>query len=53
LKKCGVTDADVNYFNEFVPRIIKMSEEAKKHNCLIYIDAEQTYIQRSLDSIAH
>ena len=50
-KKLGdLTDqdlADVDGINE---RMIKVSECAHERNCLLYIDAEQTYLQNALDS---
>lgn len=51
--KLGVTPSDVNVFETFIRRVLDITNESAKNNCVMYIDAEQTYMQRGLDSIAH
>jgi len=50
--KLGVTPADMEVFNIFINRVVTMTTYAHQRNCLLYVDAEQSYMQRELDSIA-
>ena len=50
-KKLGnLTDQDLADVDSINERMIKVSECAHERNCLLYIDAEQTYLQNALDS---
>ena len=50
-KKLGnLTDQDLADVDSINERMIKVSECARERNCLLYIDAEQTYLQNALDS---
>ena len=50
-KKLGdLTDQDLADVDSINERMIKVSECALERNCLLYIDAEQTYLQNALDS---
>jgi len=40
----GVTPDDFELFDTFATRTKKVSNFAAERNCLIYVDAEQTYI---------
>ncbi|CDW89143.1 proline oxidase [Stylonychia lemnae] len=51
-KHLGVTDQDINHFDLFAKRVIEMTELSHKRNCKLYVDAEQTYMQKQIDSIA-
>ena len=51
-KVLGVTSEDLKHFELFAQRMMSMTELAQKNNCLLYIDAEQTYMQRGIESIA-
>jgi hypothetical protein len=49
----GVTPSDLNTFDVFVRRVLDITTLSHERNCLLYVDAEQSYMQRALDSIAH
>ena len=46
----GLTDQDLQDAHNIAERMIRVSEYAHQRNCILYIDAEQTYIQNALDS---
>ena len=49
----GVTPADLQTNETFIRRVLDITTLAHQRNCLLYVDAEQSYMQRQLDSIAH
>lgn len=49
----GVTPSDMNIFDTFIRRVVDITTLSYDRNCLLYVDAEQSYMQRALDSIAH
>ncbi|TNV83788.1 hypothetical protein FGO68_gene8537 [Halteria grandinella] len=49
----GVTQSDQTIFATFIRRVVDITTLSHQRNCLLYVDAEQSYIQRILDSIAH
>ena len=49
----GVTPSDMEIFDTFIRRVVDITTLAHQRNCLLYVDAEQSYMQRGLDSIAH
>lgn len=51
-KNLGVTDSDLSHFHTFAHRMMEMTTLAHERNCVFYVDAEQTYMQRAIDSIA-
>jgi proline dehydrogenase len=51
--KLGVTPADLSIFDTFIRRVLDITTLSHEKNCLLYVDAEQSYMQRGLDSIAH
>ena len=40
----GLTDQDLQDAHNIAERMIRVSEYAHQRNCILYIDAEQTYI---------
>lgn len=52
-QQLGVTPSDLTIFDTFIRRIIDITTLSHERNCLLYVDAEQSYMQRGLDSIAH
>jgi hypothetical protein len=48
----GVIDSDLVYFRKFADRLLKMTEYASERNCILYVDAEQTFIQDQIASVA-
>jgi len=48
----GVTEVDLQYYYVFAHRVMEMTKLAHQRNCVFYVDAEQTYMQRAIDSIA-
>ena len=49
----GVTPSDASIFDTFIRRVVDITTLSNEKNCLLYVDAEQSYMQRGLDSIAH
>ena len=49
----GVTPSDLSIFDTFIRRVLDITTLSHEKNCLLYVDAEQSYMQRGLDSIAH
>jgi proline dehydrogenase len=49
----GVTPSDASIFETFIRRVLDITTLSLEKNCLLYVDAEQSYMQRGLDSIAH
>lgn len=49
----GVTPSDLGVFDTFIRRVLDITTLSHEKNCLLYVDAEQSYMQRGLDSIAH
>lgn len=48
----GATEQDLKHFNTFAGRVLSITELASLRNCLLYVDAEQSYIQRAIESVA-
>jgi hypothetical protein len=46
----GVAPEDLKAFDTFSERTKKVTHFAAEKNCLIYVDAEQTYIQAAIES---
>jgi len=51
--KLGVTADDLSIFETFSGQVVEITALSHQRNCLLYVDAEQSYMQRGLDSIAH
>ena len=49
----GVTPSDMVILDTFNRRVLEITTLSHSRNCLLYVDAEQSYMQRGLDSIAH
>lgn len=50
-RKLGnLTDEDFANLDLFNGRIRKLTEHANNKNCLLYVDAEQTFIQAAIES---
>ena len=45
-----LNDKDIKDASLFRERIIKIADEAKKGNCKLYVDAEQTFLQAAIES---
>jgi len=43
-------DDDFKKLDLFIGRVNTLANHAQKHNCSLYIDAEQTYIQTAIES---
>ena len=52
-QQLGVTPSDLSIYDTFLRRVVDITSLSHELNCLLYVDAEQTYMQRGLDSIAH
>ena len=52
-QQLGVTPSDLSIFDSFIRRVLDITTLAHERYCLLYVDAEQSYMQRGLDSIAH
>jgi proline dehydrogenase len=48
-----VTSSDFTTYDTFIRRVLDITTLSFEKNCLLYVDAEQSYMQRGLDSIAH
>lgn len=48
----GVSEIDLENFEVFAKRLVDMTVYANERNCVFYVDAEQTYMQRAIDSFA-
>jgi proline dehydrogenase len=48
-----VTPSDFTTYDTFIRRVLDITTLSFEKNCLLYVDAEQSYMQRGLDSIAH
>ena len=48
-----MTPSDFSIYETFIRRVIDITTLSHQRNCLLYVDAEQSYLQRILDSIAH
>jgi hypothetical protein len=48
----GITDTDMDIFQSFAKNLLEMTEFASQRNCLLYVDAEQSYMQRAIESFA-
>lgn len=48
-----MTHSDLDVFDTFIRRVLDITTFSYEKNCLLYVDAEQSYMQRGLDSIAH
>jgi hypothetical protein len=46
----GLTELDMEYFQGFAKYVVDMTEFASQRNCLLYVDAEQSYMQRAIES---
>jgi hypothetical protein len=46
----GMTSEDFKAFDKFTERLRKVSDYAAGRNCLLYVDAEQTFIQTGIES---
>jgi len=46
----GLNAKDFADFDLFKGRVIKLSDFASERNCLLYVDAEQTFIQTAIES---
>ena len=51
--KLGVTPSDFSTYDTFIRRVLDITTLSYEKKCLLYVDAEQSYMQRGLDSIAH
>ncbi len=51
-KTLGVSDDDLAHFSAFSKNLLDMTILAHQRNCVFYVDAEQTYMQRAIDSIS-
>jgi hypothetical protein len=40
----GVTESDLRNFDTFAKRLLDMTTYAHERNCVLYVDAEQTYM---------
>ena len=45
-----LTEDDYSNFELFAGRVKHLSSVAKEHNCRLYVDAEQTFIQAAIES---
>ena len=46
----GVSENDMQIYDTFSERVLSIAELATKRNCLLYIDAEQTFMQSAIES---
>ena len=46
----GVSEADLEVCDTFKDRLVRMTTLANERNCLLYVDAEQSYIQDAIAS---
>jgi len=46
----GLSEQDFADFDKFAERVDKLSSVASNHNCHLYVDAEQTFIQAAIES---
>jgi hypothetical protein len=46
----GLSDQDMKDFDYFADLLTKMTHLSHKRNCLLYVDAEQSYVQRAIES---
>lgn len=47
---CGMNDTDFSIFNKFAMRIGVIGDLSNERNCLLYVDAEQTFMQAAIES---
>ena len=40
----GLTEIDLKNYDNFVERLNEMANYANERNCILYVDAEQTYM---------
>ena len=45
-----MTDQDFEDYDDYAIRTLKVMEYAAIRNCLVYIDAEQTFLQAAIES---
>lgn len=46
----GVTETDLQVFEQFSKHTNEITELANERNCMLYIDAEQTFMQSTIES---
>lgn len=46
----GITEEDLAIFDKFAQRVIQIGKTAHAKNCLLYVDAEQTFMQSAIES---
>ena len=46
----GVSERDLEIFESFSEQAIKITQHASDKNCMLYIDAEQTFMQAAIES---
>jgi len=46
----GVTESDLQVFEKFANQTKEIAELANERNCMLYIDAEQTFMQSTIES---
>jgi len=48
----GVTQEELAAYDVFSKRLLDLTIYSHERNCVLYVDAEQTYMQRAIDSFA-
>lgn len=48
----GLTESDLQIFDTFASRLDKLCAYAFERNCMMYIDAEQSYMQAAIESVS-
>lgn len=46
----GITDEDLAIFDKFSTRVRSICQTAHEKNCLLYVDAEQSFMQAAIES---
>lgn len=46
----GITEEDLAIFDTFAERVLSIGKAAHSKNCLLYVDAEQTFMQAAIES---
>lgn len=43
-------EEDFKLFDKFADRVVQLGDYAAEHNCKLYVDAEQTFVQGAIES---